>query len=329
MKTYKRLTLEDREEISRLLALGYIPGAIARILDRHRSTLTREIAKGRCNRYTYRAVRAEQRAVRNARKRKKDKRKIALSAPLRNYVFSKLRLRWSPEQIARTIVLSFPDNPVMRISPETIYCTLYALPKGALKKELLSCLRRSHKQRRQKGRTMAPGKPLEHMTLIDARPEEVSDRRVPGHWEGDLIIGKNRQSALGTLSERTIRFTLLIPLKNKSAEHVSREFSKRLNRLPVEMRKTLTYDQGREMADHETLARRTKIRVFFAHKASPWERGTNENTNGLIRQFFPKGTDFLKVSRREILRVEKLLNNRPRKVLQWRSPNEVFHTVLR
>ncbi len=205
----------------------------------------------------------------------------------------------------------------MRISPEAIYAVLYILPKGTLKKELLSCLRRGHKRRRRRKKGEQPlfERKIENMILIDERPEEVAERIVPGHWEGDLLIGKNRQSAMGSLTERTTRKAILVPLKSKSSEEVRIAFEKEFDRLPESMRLTLTYDQGREMTQHEALARRTKVKVYFAHKASPWERGTNENTNGLIRQFFPKGTDFSKVSRREIKRAEKLLNGRPRKVL--------------
>lgn len=211
-----------------------------------------------------------------------------------------------------------------RISPETIYATLYALPKGTLKKELIACLRRKHKRRRQKGKKPLIERKIENMILIDQRPPEANERIIPGHWEGDLLIEKNRQSALGSLTERTTRIAILVPLKNREAEEVSKSFAKEFNRLPEVVRLTLTYDQGREMADHEKLTNKTKVKIFFAHKSSPWERGTNENTNGLIRQFFLKGTDFSKISRKEIKKVRKLLNSRPRKVLNWRTPNEVF-----
>lgn len=331
MNIYKRLSLKEREEISRLLASKWKPAQIAEKLRRYRSTISREISGGGCNKYTYRAVKANNRAKRKASKRKSGKRKVLLICKLKRYVIAKLKLRWSPEQIAESIKKDYPNNIKMGISPETIYATLYVLPKGALKKELLSCLRRGHKRRRhrKKGNQPLIERKIENMILIDKRPQEVDERTIPGHWEGDLLIGKNRQSALGSLTERTTRITILVPLKSKAAEQVRKAFEKEFNHLPKTARLTFTYDQGREMADHETLAQKTGIKIFFAHKSSPWERGTNENTNGLIRQFFPKGTDFSKISRKEIKRVQKLLNGRPRKVLNWQTPNEVFNKLLR
>lgn len=330
MNTYKRLSLKEREEISRLLASKIKLAGIARKLGRHRSTIGREIASGGCNRYNYRAVKADKRAKRKASKRKSGKRKFLSSRELKRYIIAKLKLYWSPEQIAESLEKEYPKNTTMRISPEAIYAALYVLPKGNLKKELLSCLRRGHKRRRRKSaKQPLVERKIENMVLIDDRPCEIALRAIPGHWEGDLLIGKNRQSALGSLTERMTRKAILVPLKTKAAEEVRRAFEKEFNRLPKNMRLTLTYDQGREMADHEALTQKVQIKVFFAHKASPWERGTNENTNGLIRQFFPKGTDFSKISRREIKKAEKLLNGRPRKVLSWQTPNEVFNNLLR
>lgn len=331
MNIYKRLSLKEREEISRLLASRWKPAWIAKKLNRRRSTIGREISGGGCNKYTYRAVKADNRAKRKAAKRKSGKRKTLQIPELKKYIIARLKLRWSPEQIAESLKKDYPDNTAMSISPEAIYATLYILPKGALKKELLACLRRGHKRRRRrkKGKQPLIERKIENMVMIDERPPEVNERIVPGHWEGDLLIGKNRQSELGSLTERATRTTLLVPLKSKAAEEVRIAFEKEFNSLPENMRLTLTYDQGREMAEHEALAEKTRIRVFFAHKASPWERGTNENTNGLIRQFFPKGTDFSKISRREIKQVQKLLNGRPRKVLDWQTPNEVFNKLLR
>jgi len=252
---YHRLTEDEREETSRMLAQGCSCGEIARFLGRSVSTISREIAAGGCNRYTYRAATAHRRARRKARKRKLGKRKIVLLPRLRGYVHSKLRLRWSPDEIA--------------------------------------------------------------------------DRVIPGHWEGDLLVGKNRQSFLGSLVERTTRTTILIPLKNKRAEEARKAFAKEAKKIPSHMRLSMTYDQGNEMAEHQLFTKETKMRVYFAHPASPWERGTNENTNGNIRQFFPKGTDFSKISRREVKRVQHLLNGRPRKVLGYATPYEIFNKLLR
>lgn len=167
------------------------------------------------------------------------------------------------------------------------------------------------------------------MISIEERPQEVADRTIPGHWEGDLLIGKNRQSALGSLVEHTTRTTILVPLKSRTAETVRKAFAKEAKKLPAQLRLSMTYDQGREMAEHKLFTNDTQMQVYFAHPASPWERGTNENTNGLVRQFFPKGTDFSKISRQAVKHVQHLLNGRPRKVLNWATPYEAFNQLLR
>ena len=203
----------------------------------------------------------------------------------------------------------------MRISHEAIYAYVYVLPKGTLKKELLRGFRRSHKRRYRKGGDAAKSRPLKDIGSIDERPSEVKSHIIHGHWEGDLMIGYNRQSALGTLTERTSRLGLLVRLRGKSAEEIRKKFARKLKRLPQHARLSLIYDQGSEMSEHAILAADTKIRVYFAHKGCPWERGTNENFNGLVRQFFPKGTDFNKVSNYHINKVQNILNGRPRRVL--------------
>lgn len=328
---YHRLSDDEREEVSRQLVQGCSLRTIARSLGRAASTISTEVSAAGCNRYTYRATRAQRRAQRNARKRKRGKRKLLRHPRLRRYVHAKLRLRWSPEEIVRRLAAEYPNDGSMRVSPEAIYAYLYVLPRGELKRELLACLRRERKRRRKRGRRGEPvvERNLEDMLSIEERPAEVADRTVPGHWEGDLLVGKNRQSFLGTLVERTTRATILVPLKNKQAEVVRAAFARAAQRIPAHLRRSLTYDQGREMAEHKLLTAQTKMQVYFAHPASPWERGTNENTNGLVRQFFPKGTDFSKISRREVRRVQHLLNGRPRKVLNWATPDEVFHSLLR
>lgn len=331
MKQFKRLSGKEREEISRHLACGEIQADIARVLGRSPSTISREIRGGCCNRYTYRASRAARRANRQASARKTGKRKLAANEPLWRYVVARIRLQWSPDQIAQTLIREYPMDTTMRIAPDTIYTTIYVLPKGALKKELLSCLRREHKRRYHRRSTNQPinQRKLADMVLIEKRPPAINERIVPGHWEGDLLIGRNRQSAMGSLTERTTRTTILVPLKNRTAIEVRKAFVKELKKLPQQMRLTLTYDQGREMAEHYLFAKQTNMQVYFAHPASPWERGTNENTNGLIRQYFPKGTNFSKISRREIKWAQNRLNGRPRKVLGYQTPYEVFNKLLR
>jgi len=329
---YRRLTEGEREEISRMLAQGCSLRDIARSLGRSVSTISNEVSAGGCNRYVYRASTAHRRAQRKARKRKLGKRKIILLSRLRRYVHAKLRLKWSPDEIARKITKRYPLDMTMRISPEAIYSYIYVLSKGALKKELLACLRRERKRRHKRKKSgvevVGRGK-IQDMLSIEERPHDIADRIVPGHWEGDLLVGKNRQSYLGSLVERTTRTTILIPLKNKTAEEVRKAFAKEAKKLPSHMRLSMTYDQGTEMAQHKLFTKETNMQVYFCHPASPWERGTNENTNGIIRQFFPKGTDFSKISRREVKHVQHLLNGRPRKVLDYETPYEIFNSLLR
>ena len=216
----------------------------------------------------------------------------------------------------------------MSISHESIYTYLYVLPRGALKKELIHYLRQKHNVRFPRQKRRLKSSPIQDIVSIEERPKEVADRCVPGHWEGDLLIGQLNRSALGTLVERTTRFTLLVHLQSQDARSVRHAFARELRTLPKQLRRSLTYDQGKEMREHRLFTKSTKIRVYFAHPHCPWERGTNENTNGLIRQFFPKGIDFKKISRYEVKRVQTLFNERPRKILGWRTPAEVFNGLL-
>ena len=327
---YKRLSSQERERISRWLVRKKSMRWIARKLGRSASTVSREIGAGSGNRWTYRATIAARRSRRNARKRKKGKHKLALKACLRKYVHEKLRLHWSPEQIVQSLMREYPRSKAMRVSAEAIYNYLFVLPRGELKRELLECLRRKHKRRyRRSFRAKLAESPrkIEDMLSIEERPKEVADRTIPGHWEGDLLIGKNRQSAIGTLVERTTRAVILVRLKNRTALEVRKAFARSAKKLPREMRLSMTYDQGREMAEHKRFTQATEMVVYFAHPASPWERGTNENTNGLIRDFWPKGTDLNKLSQYQIKRVQHLLNGRPRKTLNWLTPYEAFKNL--
>ena len=321
--TYKRLSAVEREEISRCLAMGKGPREIGRTLNREPSTISREIRKGSSNKYLYRAERAEKRAQRNASRRKRGKSRLSKEKLLRLQVIAWLKQRWSPEQIAEYLEKVYPEDMNMRISPESIYRYVYVLPKGRLKAELIAAMRREHRRRYHQRKSIAGAKKeLEDMLSIEKRPAEVEGREIPGHWEGDLIIGKNRQSAMGTVVERKTRYLMLVKLKNRSSEEVTKQFTKRFRKLPGELRKSLTYDQGREMADHKKLSKDAEITVYFAHKGSPWERGTSENTNGLLRQFFPHGLDLNKVTQKEINKVEKLMNGRPRRTLGFETPED-------
>ena len=329
--TYRRLSNEEREEISLGLMTGMTPTEIAHGLGRVPSTVCREIGRYR-SKPEYRASAASVGAARRASSRRKGKTKLFGNERLRKYVEGKLLLRWSPAQVAKAVREEYPDDEGMRISHETIYDHVYVLPRGSLRKELISALRREHKYRRKASR--ATGTPAEtrgkiaEMLSIEERPKAVETRIVPGHWEGDLIVGKRNLSAVGTLVERTTRFTILVPLKAKDAVSVRKAYAREMRKLPKELAKTLTYDQGKEMGEYKQFTIDTGIQVYFAHPSSPWERGTNENTNGLVRQFFPKGTDFRGVPAREIKRVQRLLNGRPRMTLNWKKPEYVFQKLV-
>ena len=327
MATYTRLTMTDREEISRQLATGQSRRAIAAHLDCSPSTVARELTRNKATPQSYRAARAQARAVERARTPRRPRR-LASEPRLRAYVFTRLRQRWSPEQIAHRLAVEYPHDTTMRISHETIYTYLYVLPRGALKKELLAHLRQPRPQRRPRSRNPERRGQIPDMISIEERPAEVADRTVPGHWEGDLIMGQRNASALGTLVERTSRTVLLVPLQGKTAPEVRQAFGRKITTLPAALRRSLTYDQGKEMSEHRLFTEETDVQVYFAHPHSPWERGTSENTNGLLRQFFPKGTDFSQVPRAEIRRVQDLMNGRPRKTLDFRTPAEVLSECL-
>ncbi len=327
MATYRRLTEHEREEISRQLSQGRRLNEIARSLGRSSSTLSREVRRNATGRSAYRASTAQWRAVSRARAPRR-RRRLEVSPVLQAYVFARLRERWSPQQIARRLAIDYRDDVTMRISHETIYTYLYVLPRGALRKELLSCLRQKRRQRRRRGRVHDRRGQIPEMISIEERPAEVANRAVPGHWEGDLLMGRRHASALGVLVERTSRTTLLVPLRSQKAASVRRAFAREMKTLPQQLRRSLTYDRGKEMTEHRLFTRTTQVQVYFAHPQSPWERGSCENTNGLVRDFFPKGTDFSLVPTREIKHVQQLLNGRPRRTLEYRTPAEVFDEVL-
>jgi len=326
---YQRLSSTEREEISRGLAQGTGLSVIARRLRRAPSTIAREV-RHNSGKSGYRAFSAGNRANVRASSRNQGKSRLTRDNRLRGYVMEKLRKRWSPREIVKRLAVEYPDDRTMRLSHETIYRYIYVLPRGSLKTTLVKALRQARAYRRKrKGRNHQEtrGKIVE-MLSIDAQPPGVANRAMPGHWEGDLILGKHQRTALGTLVERTTRYTLLVPLKAKDATSVRNAYAKALRSLPREITKTLTYDQGKEMSEHKQFTIDTGITIYFAHPGSPWERGTNENTNGLLRQYFPKGTEFNKVSTREIKRVQRELNDRPRAVLQWQKPTEVINHLV-
>lgn len=318
--------MEDREEISRGIWAGESFSDIAVRLDRPTSTISREVGEYAAYKWRYRAEKAQKQS--DERKKKGRPKKLDTNEMLKNYIYDKLRTEWSPEEIAKRIKLEYRKDKTMRVSHETIYRHLYCLPKGELKKELMRGLRQERKMRQPRQYAHYRRQRIEDIISISERPKEAEKRIVPGHWEGDLIVGKDSASAIGTLVERTTRLTLLVPLKAKNAFAVREAFAKAFERMPEKFKKTLTYDRGREMAGHKLFTAETKIQVYFADPYSPWQRGTNENTNGLVRQYFPKGTDFKEISANTIKEVERRLNSRPRKKLGFYTPAEKFYQLL-
>ena len=320
---YTRITPTEREIIATELAQNRAPSAIAHRLGRSRSSITREIRRNPQPDGRYCAFKAQARAERVASSRR-GVRKLDQNPYLCSLVEHALSWYWSPEQISRQLTRWFPAHSVMHISHESMYTYLYVQGKGTLKQELTKYLRGQRSGRKPRtGRTEQRGK-IPEMISIHERPPEVEDRTVPGHGEGDLIMGAGNRTALGTLAERTSRYLLLVRLKGHDAESVREAFAGLMKQLPEHLRLTMTYDQGKEMALHRLFTAETKVQVYFADPHSPWQRGTNENTNGLVRQFFPKGTDFSEITDGQIRWVQYAMNTRPRKTLDDQSPAEVF-----
>ena len=322
-----RLSLVEREEISRGLAGGESLRAIARRLGRAPSTVSREVA-GNGGRRRYRACRADKAAVRGLRRPKASK--LAACPRLRAVVEEKLELRWSPTQISGWLVENFPDDPEMRVSHETIYLSLFVQSRGALRRELTRYLRSGHSARRQRGYSVMNGQGQLRGTLnIRERPADANDRAVPGHWEGDLLMGK-RMHAMATLVERKTRFVMLVALPNgHSADVVADALAAKIVELPDELRRSLTWDQGKEMAAHAQFSVKTGVPVYFCDPRSPWQRGSNENTNGLLRQYFPKRTEIAHYSQADLDAVAAELNGRPRQTLRWKTPSQALDEALR
>jgi IS30 family transposase len=323
MNQYQRLSFSEREELSRYLSMGLSYRQIARLANRSPSTVCREIVRNGPTRSRYRAIVAQKQARRVSKKPRRP-RKLETNQKLREVVVEHLQLRWSPAQIAKRLRILYPDDITMQISHEAIYAYIYIHPRQTLKRELMLQLRRGHKERRPKNKLRRRSSPIQDYISIDDRPPEVNARKIAGHWEGDLIKGRMNKSAIGTLVERTTRMTFIAKLKHDDARSVRKAFTRKFKRLPEALKKSLTYDQGREMAEHKIFTEKTKIQVYFAHPSSPWERGTSENTNSLIRDFFPAGTDFSKISAQKLKKIENMLNDRPRKVLNFYTPREVF-----
>ena len=321
------LSLEEREEISRGIARGHSARAIARTLGRSHTTIAREIRRSGGRRH-YRAHTADREAWRRARRPRATK--LGLCPELRRVVEAALREEHSPEQISGWLRLAYPDNEAMRVSHETIYRALYVQARGGLKRELTQHLRKGRSRRysrRQSSKRQGQGK-LTEMVMISERPPEVEDRAVPGHWEGDLLMG-GRTSAIATLVERSTRYCQLVALpEGGAAVEVADALARSITTLPAQLRRSLTWDQGHEMAEHRRFSLASGVEVYFCDPQSPWQRGSNENTNGLLRQYFPKGQSLAGVSQERLDEVARKLNGRPRKTLGFHTPAQKLAELL-
>ena len=332
-KTYSHLNIAERCCIMLRLKDGLSARAIARELNRSPSKISREIERHRsmlgCSSLPYECGRASARAH-LARFTKRRKRKLDPSGELFGHVRQGLANGFSPDQIAGRLKLEHPNCYYLNVSHETIYTSLYAMPRGELRRELMELLRQGHVHRwpRSRGANRKEAGFIAEDVLLSVRDPEVDDRLVPGHWEGDFIKGAANRSAVGTLVERTSRFILLAQMENCTSLAALKGFGRELTKVEPAMRKSMTYDRGSEMARHRDLTKATGVNVYFADPHSPWQRGSNENANGLVRQYLPKGTDLSTVTQSELNAIANSLNNRPRRILGYKTPLEVFTELL-
>jgi len=325
---YTRLSIDEREFLYKSLAEGKWQKDIAEELNRHPSTISREVRRDNMNRSSYRPSHGEKSAERESLKRKR-KYRLVEDQNLAKIIEDKIKLKWSPEQISGTLKKVFPSSPYLHVSHETIYRYIYSIEDKRHRESLINGLRRSRKRRRPRKKRSSKRTTIRNLVSIHKRPKEVEGREIPGHWEGDLVIGKDHKSAIGTLVERTTRFTIIVSFQGShSTKAVCQAFAAVLGIFPSHMKKSLTYDRGTEMAGHQWFTEITGIPVFFADPYCSWQRGTNENTNGLIRDYLPKKTDFRMVTDRRLLDIQNALNHRPRKSLEYFNPSEMFQWFI-
>jgi IS30 family transposase len=329
------LSLDERHTIATMWAAKATKAEIAREIGRHPATVGRELARNSELKSpshktpSYHPGRADKRAAARARRPKTCKLRQDVNPRLHGWVHKKLNKKWSPEQIAKDLLLAFPHDLEMRVSYETIYQSLYVQSRGALRRELSVCLRTGRALRKPRRSSTERRGRIPGMVNISQRPAEVADRAVPGHWESDLIIGKDSGSAIGTLVERTTRFVMLLHLPDRhGALEVQEAMLKAIAQMPAELRRSITHDQGTEMANHRQITIASGMDIYFCDPHSPWQRGSNENTNGLLRQYFAKGTDLSVHSSRYLEFVAAELNDRPRKTLGFRTPREKLTELL-
>jgi IS30 family transposase len=327
-KTYKRITLKERIIIETLLHEKRSKSYISKHLKRARSTITNELKnwlKKPSDKYNAQLANWYATAI-NSDKRTKDK--INTHKRLKLYVYRGLLNGYSPDQIAGSIKLLYPNDPIMSISYEAIYQHIYRHRQSTISKKLIKLLPYHHHKRRANRKFGKNRIRIKDQVSIDQRPQHIQLREEVGHWEGDLMIGVGQKSAIATNVERKTRYTFIMKIDNRKSKTVTKAFADSLNTLPNYIRKSMTYDNGMEMANHKWLAKKTGIDIFFAHPYSSWERGTNENTNGLIRRFFPKGTDFNDITLKQLKEAEYKLNNRPRKVLGYKTPSQMMQEEI-
>ena len=323
-KSRKRLTLNERIVIETLLKENKSKSYIAKQLNRNRSTITREVNNWVINPTDKYSASIADFYAKDDYLNKRNKDKIDTYKNLKHFVYRGLLSGFSPEQIAGRIKLLYPNDTIMSISYEAIYQHIYKHRQSYLGKKLIKLLPYHHHKRRANRKFNIKRTRIKEQVNISQRPIHVDLRLEVGHWEGDLMIGVGQKSAIGTIVERKTRFTFIVKIENRKSATVTQQFAKIMNTMPKFIRKTMTYDNGMEMANHQWLTQNTGMDIYFANPYSSWERGTNENTNGLIRRFFPKGTDFNKISIEQLKQAETALNNRPRKVLGYKTPNEMI-----